>query len=232
MVRPHLLDVVELLRLEREGIHLRTHCLSPEHRVVTEPADTHDTNLLTWATAVRLEGRVDGEAGAEHRRGVRGLDLVRDGEHKALVRANGGRVPALGDDSVVILAILSVRVSRKGHTEIIIGRRAYVSVQLIWAVVLVALVARPAFHAAGDLRADADALADLELIDLVADTGDVPDDLVAGDERQLGFAPTLAERMDVGAAHAAVGDGDLDIVFFEGLRLERRQLEVRPLRWV
>ena len=87
-------------------------------------------------------------------------------------------------------------------------------------------------HAAGDLRADADALADLELGDLVADTGDMPDDLVSGDERQLGFAPALAERVDIGTTHAAVGDGDFDVVLFEGLRLERRQLEIRPIRRV
>lgn len=101
-----------------------------------------------------------------------------------------------------------------------IERRAYIGVKLVWAVVLVALFARPALHAAGDLRADADTLADLELGDLVADTRDMPDNLVSCDKGQLGLAPTLGEGVDVRAAHAAVGDGDLDIVLLEGLRPE------------
>lgn len=111
VVCSHLLDVIELLRLKREGVNLRAHGFGPEYCVVPQPANADNTDLLARAAAVCLEWRVNGEAGAEHRCGMSGLDLVRDREDKTLVCANGGRVPALSGDPIVVLAILPCRIS-------------------------------------------------------------------------------------------------------------------------
>ena len=72
--------------------------------------------------------------------------------------------------------------------------------------------------------ADADAVAGLDALDGAADANRLADDLVANDERELALAPALLKRVHVRAAHAAVGDGDLDVVLLKGLWLERFDL--------
>ena len=114
------------------------------------------------------------------------------------------------------------QVSRSGST--------YVGVDhAVIAIVLIAVLAALALHTAADLGADADALADLELLDVLANPGHYPDDLVANDERErASAAPSLAEGMHVRAADTAVRDSKLDVVIREILRLERHDVERAP----
>ena len=108
------------------------------------------------------------------------------------------------------------------------GKATYVGVDAVGAVVLVAVFAGAAGEAAAAHGADADGVADFDVLDAVADAGRGADDLVANDEGKLGVAPALGEGVDVGAADAAVCDGDLDVVGFERLGLEVYDLEVVP----
>ena len=108
------------------------------------------------------------------------------------------------------------------------GKATYVRVDAVGAVVLVAVFAGAAGEAAAAHGADADGVADFDVLDAVADAGCGADDLVSDDEGKLGVAPALGEGVDVGAADAAVGDGDLDIFGLERLGLEVYDLEVVP----
>ena len=83
------------------------------------------------------------------------------------------------------------QVSRSGST--------YVGVDhAVIAVIFIAVFATLALHAAADLGSDPDALADLELLDVLAHSSHDPDNLVADDERKrAGAAPTLAEGVHV-----------------------------------
>lgn len=100
------------------------------------------------------------------------------------------------------------------------------------AVVLVVVVARAAVEAAPDLCADACAVARLDALHVRADARDLPDDLVADDEGEVGLAPSAGERMEVGAADTTVGDRNLDVVGAEGFGLEGGDGEGRPRRRV
>lgn len=80
------------------------------------------------------------------------------------------------------------------------------------AVLLLAGDALLALAAGVHHAADADTVADLVLRDVLADGGDVADDLVADDLRVLDLAPLAADGVDVRVADAGVGDVDLDVV--------------------
>jgi hypothetical protein len=77
------------------------------------------------------------------------------------------------------------------------------------------------------LCANANTVADLDISHVVADASGLTDNLVSNDERELAFAPSLLEGMDVGAADAAMGDGNLDVIGSECLGLENRDLQIR-----
>ena len=96
----------------------------------------------------------------------------------------------------------------------------YVSVDLLWTVVFVAVLTLPALHAAPDLGADPDAIPDLELLHVPSNANRLSHNLVADDERELAVAPPLLQSVYVGAADAAMRDGDLNVVVLERLGLE------------
>jgi hypothetical protein len=77
------------------------------------------------------------------------------------------------------------------------------------------------------LCANANTVADLDVSHVVADASGLTDNLVSNDERELAFAPSLLEGMDVGAADAAMGDGNLDVICGKCLGLESRDFQVR-----
>ena len=104
----------------------------------------------------------------------------------------------------------------------------YVGVDGVGAVVLVSIFTGATGEAAASLRADTYDVADFDVRDVVSNAGNISDDLVADDEGKLRLAPALGESVHVGAADAAVGDGDLDVVGFERLGLEVYDLEVVP----
>jgi hypothetical protein len=63
-----------------------------------------------------------------------------------------------------------------------------------------------------DLSAHSDAVAHCESLDAVSNHGHLAHDLVANDARVVGRTPTALDRVDVGAADAAVGDLDLHVL--------------------
>lgn len=82
---------------------------------------------------------------------------------------------------------------------------------------------------AASLRADTDAIADLDAALLRRprpDAHGAADDLVADDAGVVGRVPARPEGVDVGEADAAVGDLDVDVVFSEGFGFERSPLQV------
>ena len=107
--------------------------------------------------------------------------------------------------------------------------RTHVSLDAVRTVVLEPVLACPARHAAAPLCPYTGPISGCKLLDVVAYASYDSDDLVADDERKLRLAPALSERVDVGAADTTVGDGNLDVVGLEGLRLEPSDLEVVPL---
>jgi hypothetical protein len=189
------------------------------YRRTYEPADADDGDLLAGAGAVAHEGRVGGEARAEHGRGRLGRERVRDREYVELVGDNSGRVAALGRDAVgVVIGLSGVleKVEQVGEDAGRIdgtdekgrvrerdgqgrtGHNTHVGVDLLRAVVLVLIRAELAGVAARDLGADADAVADLDAgVDLGADAGRDADDLVAGDDGWGKLAPAVVEGVDV-----------------------------------
>src|SRR5262249_1187139 len=101
--------------------------------------------------------------------------------------------------------------------------------------VLLAGDAEVALEARASLPADADPVARLQVADLAPRGGDRPDDLVAGDLRELAAVPAVVDEVDVAVAKPAVRDVDLDVVRAQrrrlvGERFERRALGERGLR--
>lgn len=76
------------------------------------------------------------------------------------------------------------------------------------------------------LRANADAVADLDVLHLVAHADRNADDLVPDGQRVRRLAPAAAENVQVAAAHAAVRDADVDVRLLPGLGLELLPLHV------
>lgn len=104
--------------------------------------------------------------------------------------------------------------------------QTHISIDSLGAVVLVISLARAAVQARPDLRANTDAVADVDALDIRADADGVADDLVADDERELGLAPAAGERVHVRGADTAVRDRDLDVILVEVFRLELFYFEI------
>ena len=107
--------------------------------------------------------------------------------------------------------------------------RTHVSLYAVWAVVLQPVLACPARHAAAPLRPNPGPVSFCEVLNVVAHARYGADDLVPDDEWEFRLAPALGERVHIRATDATVGDGDLDIIVFEVLRLERRDLQLREV---
>jgi hypothetical protein len=114
---------------------------------------------------------------AQHRGNDRARQRVRDLEHKVAGRARKVRVPARALAPVRVLAVV-----RADHLR---------AVRLAARAALVARAARVG------LRADADAVADLDVLDGAADAQRDADDLVAHDLRVHRRTPPAAECVQV-----------------------------------
>jgi hypothetical protein len=91
------------------------------------------------------------------------------------------------------------------------------------------VLAQPAVVAAPDLRTDADAVADLDAFHRGPDALRDADDLVPDDGGRRERAPAARDRVHVRAAHAAVGDRDLNVGLLPLLRRVLDHLELVPL---
>lgn len=108
-----------------------------------------------------------------------------------------------------------------GHTHI--GRN------LVRTVVLKALFALPAIHAAPNRRADAHPVANLDVLHVASDAHRMAHDLVADNEGKFRVAPALLQGVQVGPTNAAVGDRYLDVVRREVLWLYGCNLKVQEI---
>jgi len=144
---------------------------------------------------------MDGDAGAEERRGDRARQRVRQDEYEAAVCAQ-----ALGEAARVADA-------RRG---------------LIRAEVLVSFKTEVAVEARTPLPADADAVPNAESRDAASERRDCADDLMARDERPGVTAPVVVDDVNVAVSETAVRDFELHVERPERRGLECIRLEARP----
>lgn len=148
--------------VQHEGPHLLgAHGLGEHDGQVAQPADADDADLGAGPAAVSLERRVDRQARAHHGRGDGGGELLGHREAVVLVDADVRRVAALG------------HVAR-------VGPHRAVRVELVRAVLLVALLALPALEAGPGRGAHADAVAYLVEGYFWSDAGYEADDFCRG----------------------------------------------------
>jgi hypothetical protein len=70
------------------------------------------------------------------------------------------------------------------------------------------------------LRANTNAVADLDILNFRPDLHGLANDLVTHAHGVVGGSPSRAQSVQIGTADTAVRDLDVDVVFFEGLGLE------------
>lgn len=97
---------------------------------------------------------------------------------------------------------------------------AYVGFDALWAVILVVGFASAALKAGANLRANSNTISRLEFSHFVTHTGNVADNFVTSNERELRLAPALSQSVYVRAAYTAVSDSDLNVFWLERFGLE------------
>lgn len=192
--------VVLLARRMRERVRLGAESHGPLHGEMAQAADAHDADALAGADVGAHQGRVRRDAGAEQRRRDVGVERRGYLEGEVLVGPDVRGEPAVRPAAVGILGV--------------------VGVHELGAVVFVLVLAEVALEAGPDLGADADAVADFEVLDVLADLDGFADDFVADAEGAFVVAPAAGDGVKVGAADAAGGDFDVDVVVAEWLWLE------------
>ena len=173
--RAHLLGV-GLLRLGvRDGSHVGPERLGEEEAKVAETSDTDDSDVLRRLSgAVLAQRRENGHATAQHWGSEREIKAVRDTNDEVTrsaveVGVTAVRLRALGDFLAVVLAGVGADLT-------------------LLAVLLAVGFAVVAFEARVVLSTDADDVADLDVLDVLADADGLTNDFVADDlvERRRG----------------------------------------------
>lgn len=131
---------------------------------MSQATNTDDAHSLAWAAAVLFQWGVDGDATAQHGRSIGGVQALGDGDDEVAVRP-------------VVCGIAAVRLA------LALGVHGTVRVDGMNAVGLLSLAALGAvgLQARAGLRAHADAVADLDVLYVVADADGLADNLVAYD---------------------------------------------------
>jgi hypothetical protein len=104
-----------------------------------------------------------------------------------------------------------------------------IGVNLILAVGLIVILALTAVQTRPDLGTSTDTVADLCERDLVANTKNLANDLVADSKRVRAFTPVSADGMAITGANTTALDLDVYIVLAKGTGLKRVLLEVGPV---
>ena len=152
---------------------------------MAKTADADHADPGRGIDSVQAQGIVNGDAGAEQRRGGFAFKSVGDGNDEAGVGAH-----AIGVAPVAV------------HAG---GLR-------IGAEVLLPAHAPLAVAAGVGLPTEADPLIQPEEFDFGTQGGNLADDLMTWDEGVLADAPIVGDQVQVAVADAAVGDSDFDIV--------------------
>lgn len=107
------------------------------------------------------------------------------------------------------------------HGDSSVGVRRAIGVDGVGAVVLLVGFAVSAGQIGRDLGAHASAIANLEVLHILADLDDLADDFVADAERKRDIgAPATGDGVDVTGADAAGVNGNVDVAVAKGLQLE------------
>jgi hypothetical protein len=104
-----------------------------------------------------------------------------------------------------------------------------IGVNLILTVGLIVILALTAVQTRPDLGTSTDTVADLCERDLVTNTKNLANDLVANSKRVRAFTPVSADGMAITGANTAALDLDVYIVLAKGTGLKRVLLEVGPV---
>ena len=170
-----------------------THGMGDLDPHVTQSAQTDDADLLTGAGTPVTQGRVGRDAGTEQGSDAGQILLVMpDAQDKGFLDHDRLRIAAVG-----VLA---------AKERAVVGAR-----EAVVAILLLAVVTGRAMAATIDQAADTGEIADPELRHLVTDSDDAADDLVTGNRRVEGVLPFVTGRVQVGMAHAAEQDLDLNV---------------------
>lgn len=174
-ISTELQSIVGLVSLSRDGNDLvGTQSLGPQDSEVAETTNADNTDALAGAAAVLLQGAVGGNTGAHHGSSQLGGDGVGDLDDEVTGGSVVQSITTLGDVAVQVLALVCANpVVRAGvlSTGIAVLARSVGSAE-----------ARVA------LSTDTDAVANLDILDLGANTDSGTDDLVADAGRVGGGA--------------------------------------------
>lgn len=151
---------------------------------VAEPADADDGDAVRGPHAALDDGIEHGDAAAEKRAGLCGVERLGERADPRPVGAHPGCKSAVALDDGALGAGAEIWVARE---------------------------ARGAGSATAGEPAEADAVADFEALGVFAEGDDFADDFVAGDERVGGHAPFVVEHGEVAVADAATLHGNLDL---------------------
>jgi hypothetical protein len=201
LVSTELEDVVALVVLAGDtNDTVSTKGLGEQDTKVTETTDTDDTDGLSGTTAVMDEGRVDGNTTAKHGSSIGGLNSFGDLDDEGTVGAVVVGVATVG----LVLAV---------------GVDGSVGVDGLLAVGHVAVLAVNTLEARLGLGTNTDAVADLDVLNLLANTDSLANNLVANAARVGSWAPAGRKHVNVRTADTAVGDLDVDVGLLKGLSL-------------
>jgi hypothetical protein len=104
-----------------------------------------------------------------------------------------------------------------------------IGVDLVLAVGLIVVLALMALKTRPNLGTSTDTVADLSESDLITNTENLANNLVAYGERIRAAAPVTADGVAIAGADTAALDLDVDIVLAKGTGLKRVLLEVGPV---
>eukprot|EP01137_Pigoraptor_chileana_P006804 Opistho-2@51543 len=196
-----LLCILHLGLRARNGSHFRTKLVGKLHGKMAEAANANDADTLSRAGAVTLERCKHGDTGAHQRGNDLGRNVLGKLEGIIRLKANVILVSSTGG--------LAVRV------------RAVVRVENLGAAVVKATgaVGARGLQTGTALRADANTIANLHMLDILASLGHMSDDFVSRNERVDGRAPAAVNSVNIASADAAVGNMDLDVVVTELARV-------------
>lgn len=103
----------------RDDICLGTEGNRPEYAKVAEATESDDCDFLTLSSAEALERGEGGEAGAQHRCGDGGIEIVGNLEGEIFVRTDMAGVTTLSDGTILVRGAICI--DRIGAVVFLVG---------------------------------------------------------------------------------------------------------------
>src|SRR6185295_4164836 len=187
---------------------VRTHGVAELDGHMAESAQADHAQFVTRLEPEMPQRRIGGDARAQQRCRALERNAFRDRENVILIDGDAGRIAAIGRRLLVLLVA-------------VIGQR-----EARLAKLLLARAAGLAAAAGIDEAADADDMAGLPLLHMIADLGYPADDLVTGDHGKDRVVPLVLHLMKVRVANAAIENVDQHVVRTRLATLERPGNEI------